>query len=69
MKLFLYLLVVLFCTGCASMEFTHNGKGKFYITSESFPTVTNDKSFGKNDQKTQRIVIDKKIEYQYIYRF
>ena len=35
------------CSGCSTVEFTHNNKGKFYVKSDVLPTITNDSNASK----------------------
>ena len=66
MKHLLVLLAVL-CTGCSTVSMKH---GKFYITNESLPTITNDRHYNDNEPMSQKILVNgNKIQYQYHYKF
>lgn len=69
MKLFL-ILVVEMCSGCASIEFQTNGRGKFYIKSDILPVITNDRHFEEDLQKSTKILVQRNhIQYLFNYRF
>jgi hypothetical protein len=59
------LSIVLFgvlSTGCSSMQFEH---GKFYLTSDLFPTITNDGNYQKDKSSSSAIYIRGGIQYRY----
>lgn len=65
LKLFLISVAVL-CTGC-SVTFSRT---RFYIESNTVPTVTNDPKYGIDKKINNRIMIyGGKAEYQRIYTF
>ncbi len=68
MKLLIILSVILL-SGCSTMNFERT-KGKVYITSDDMPTITNDKKYGTYvPGSSQRILVNGRITYQFIYTF
>lgn len=58
------------CSGCASIDFQTNGRGKFYIRTDILPVITNDKHFEEDLQKSTKILVQRKqIQYQFNYKF
>lgn len=62
----LLISVVFLCTGCTVTV----SRARFYLESESMPTVTNDSNYGTDKKINSRIMIyGGKAEYQRIYTF
>ncbi len=68
MKLLIIFLVIAL-SGCSGMQYERS-KGKVYITSDEMPTITNDKAYGtQKPGSQQRILVNGRITYQFIYTF
>ena len=65
MNKLIVVLVSVLCTGCATFRLETSGN-KFYLHSEVFPTITNDKKFELDKTESNKILLrGRRIEYHY----
>jgi hypothetical protein len=64
----LFILLLLFCTGCSTFDM-HRVGSKVTVTNDVFPDITNDKEYTKGVGTQYRILVNGSVVWQFIYIF